>query len=65
MGWDPGMGWIEIGFGDLDRVPTRLIDTDFMETASDDWFSDFTGDGIAELATGRLPARTADEGSWV
>jgi hypothetical protein len=50
-----------LGFGDLDLVPTRLIDTDFMETASDDWFSDFSGDGIGEIATGRLPARTAAE----
>jgi len=50
-----------LGFGDLDLVPARLIDTEFMETSSDDWFSDFDGDGIAELATGRLPARTAGE----
>jgi hypothetical protein len=32
-----------------------------METAFDDWFTDFDGDGLAELATGRLPFRTADE----
>ncbi|MEK6325170.1 MAG: C25 family cysteine peptidase [Acidobacteriota bacterium] len=32
-----------------------------METSSDDWFSDFNQDGIADLATGRLPALTAEE----
>ena len=50
-----------LGFGDFDLVPTRLVDTDFMEAVSDDWFSDFDSDGIAEIPTGRLPARTADE----
>src|SRR4029077_20416560 len=34
-----------LGFGDWDIVPPRLIDTQFMETASDDWFVDFDGDG--------------------
>ena len=32
-----------------------------METASDEWLADFTGDGLAELALGRLPVRTAAE----
>jgi hypothetical protein len=32
-----------------------------METASDDWLADFDGDGLAEMAVGRLPARTALE----
>ena len=32
-----------------------------METGSDDWFSDFDGDGVADIATGRLPARTVEE----
>jgi len=50
-----------LGFGDSDFVPTRLIDTQFMETSSDDWFSDFDSDGIADMATGRLPARTGEE----
>ena len=49
------------GQGDFDLVPTRLIDTQFMETASDDWFADFDVDGIAEMAVGRLPVRTAQE----
>ena len=41
-----------------DLVPTKLIDTTLMETASDDWFADFEADGVADLADGRLPART-------
>ncbi|HKP87851.1 MAG TPA: C25 family cysteine peptidase [Blastocatellia bacterium] len=54
-----------LGQGDSDLVPTRLIDTLFMETASDDWFSDFNNDGIADIATGRLPARTAHEAALI
>jgi hypothetical protein len=40
-------------------VPTKLIDTTYLETASDDWFADSDGDGAAEIAIGRLPFRTA------
>ena len=50
-----------LGFGETDLVPTRLIDTQFMETASDDWFADFNNDGLAEISIGRLAARTAEE----
>jgi hypothetical protein len=50
-----------LGFGDSDFVPTKLIDTRLMETASDDWFADFTGGGSAEMAIGRLPVRTTEE----
>jgi hypothetical protein len=50
-----------LGVGDFDLVPTKLIDTDFMETASDGWFVDFKLNGMAELAMGRLPVRTAAE----
>jgi hypothetical protein len=49
------------GFGSYDLVPTKLVDTDMTETASDDWFADFDLDGIAELAIGRLPVHTAQE----
>jgi len=54
--WDP-RNYLDQGDGDL--VPTKLIDTAYMETASDDWLADFTGDGVAEMALGRLPGRTA------
>jgi hypothetical protein len=49
------------GFGDSDIVPTKLIDTELMETASDNWLADFNGDGLSELAIGRLAVRTVDE----
>ncbi len=50
-----------LGFGNWDLVPAMLIDTTYLETASDDWFSDFDGDGVADMATGRLPVRSFDE----
>ncbi|HWO00074.1 MAG TPA: C25 family cysteine peptidase, partial [Blastocatellia bacterium] len=50
-----------LGAGDFDFVPTRLIDTFYLETASDDWFADFNDDGLAEMSIGRLPVRTASE----
>lgn len=49
------------GVGDLDLVPTKLVDATFSSTSSDDWLSDFNEDGLAEIAMGRLPARTAAE----
>jgi hypothetical protein len=50
-----------LGSGDFDLVPTGIVDTAFMETASDDWLADFNQDGISDLAIGRLPARTLTE----
>ena len=50
-----------LGFGDFDFVPTRIIPTAQLMTASDDWFSDFSNSGVPALATGRLPVRTADD----
>ncbi|MFL6213380.1 MAG: C25 family cysteine peptidase, partial [Blastocatellia bacterium] len=50
-----------LGLGSNDLVPTKLFDTQYLETASDDWFVDFNEDGVPELAIGRLPARTASE----
>lgn len=49
------------GLGDFDLVPTKLIDTIYMEAMSDDWFCDFNEDGLPEIAMGRLPARNALE----
>jgi type IV secretory pathway protease TraF len=51
--------------GDFDLVPTKLIDTSFEETASDDWLADFDNDGIADIPIGRLPVRTAAEADLV
>ncbi len=50
-----------LGLGAGDFVPTKLIDTQYLETASDDWFADANNDGIPELAIGRLPVRTPAE----
>jgi hypothetical protein len=47
-------------FGEHDFVLTKLIDTDVMETASDDWLADVDGDGLAEMAVGHLPVRTVE-----
>src|SRR5262249_51333014 len=52
-----------LGRGDYDLVPTKLLDMAYMETASDDWLTDFNASGLAEMAVGRLPVRGADEAS--
>jgi hypothetical protein len=54
-----------LGYGNWDLVPSRMIDTTYLETGSDDWFSDFDGDGVADMATGRLPVRSVDEAARV
>lgn len=54
-----------LGQGDFDLVPTKLVDTVYLETASDDWLADFDDDGMADIALGRLPVRTAEEASRV
>jgi hypothetical protein len=53
------------GFGDWDFLPTKLVDTGYMETASDDWFGDFNDDGLPEMAIGRLPVRSVEEANRV
>jgi len=50
-----------LGFGSFDFVPTKLVLTSELKTASDDWFSDFNDTGFAQVTTGRLPFRTADD----
>ena len=50
-----------LGLGGFDFVPTKLVDTYIMETASDDWFVDFNGDGLPEIAVGRVAVQTAEE----
>src|SRR6185503_5401150 len=44
-----------------DLVPTKLVDTGFLEAGSDDSLADFDHDGIAEIPVGRLPASTVAE----
>ncbi len=50
-----------LGFGDRDLVPTKMVATNFLKTADDDWFADINGDGFADLAIGRLPADSLDD----
>src|SRR5271157_4090038 len=54
-----------LGFGHLDLVPTRIVASSSLMTASDDWFSDFTDSGMPTIATGRLPVSTLDEDATV
>ena len=54
-----------LGFGFFDFVPTKIIVTSELKTASDDWFSDFTNAGLGQIPTGRVPVRTADEAKTV
>ncbi len=49
------------GAGTTDFIPTPVVETAFMETASDDWYGDMDGDGIPEVVVGRLPATTPAE----
>jgi hypothetical protein len=53
------------GFGGQDLVPTKLVDATTLETASDDALADFDGDGIADIAVGRLPVQTAQQAQLV
>lgn len=54
-----------MGFGNFDFVPTKLVNTDWMKTSSDDWFADFNDTGVPLLAVGRLPVRTAAQATGV
>ncbi|HKV78413.1 MAG TPA: C25 family cysteine peptidase [Candidatus Sulfotelmatobacter sp.] len=54
-----------LGFGNLDLVPTRIVPSSSLMTASDDWFSDFKGNGTPTIATGRLPVSTIEEAKVV
>lgn len=39
-------------------VPTRMFDSIYTEAGSDETMADFDNDGLAEIAVGRIPART-------
>ncbi len=47
--------------GLVNYVPTKLVDTIYTETGSDEALADFNNDGLAELAVGRIPARTPQD----
>ena len=46
-------------------MPSKLIDTSYMETMSDTWLADFNGDNIEDIGLGRLPANTAAEAEFM
>ena len=50
-----------LGTHQVNYVPTALVATAYLETASDDWFGDRNLDGLAEVAIGRLPVHTASD----
>ena len=50
-----------LGLGNVDFLPTKLIDTAANETASDEWFVDFYYEGPTTTPVGRLPVRTPEE----
>jgi uncharacterized repeat protein (TIGR01451 family) len=54
-----------LGYGHLDLVPTKIVPSPTLMTASDDWFSDFNGNGMPTIATGRFPVSTAAEANLV
>jgi hypothetical protein len=54
-----------LGVGDYDFVPTKLVETSYMETASDEWLGDFNNDGLADICIGRLPVRTLNDATLV
>ena len=53
------------GEGDYDFVPTKIVETFYLETASDDWFADVDGNGLPDIAVGRLPVRKSEEAATV
>lgn len=46
------------GNGYNNYVPTKLVDTVYMETGADEALADFNDDGLAEIAVGRITAKT-------
>ena len=54
-----------LGTGTFDFVPTKLVRTLLLRTASDDWFTDFNDDGIADIPVGRIPVDTPAEAALV
>ena len=54
-----------LGLGSLDFVPTKLVPTVYLQTAMDDWFTDFNGDDIADVPVGRISVRTAADAARI
>ncbi len=54
-----------MGQTSADFVPTKLGAATYLETALDNWFADADGDGVPEIALGRLPVHTAEQADAV
>jgi len=46
------------GFGYFNQVPTKILNLIYDESGSDDVLADFDGDGLSEMAVGRISARS-------
>lgn len=46
------------GLGNFNFVPPKIVSTVYTDTASDEALADFNNDGLAEMAIGRIAART-------
>lgn len=42
-------------------IPTRMVNTVYTETGSDEAMGDFDEDGLSEIAIGRIPGRTPED----
>ncbi|HMT08807.1 MAG TPA: C25 family cysteine peptidase, partial [Pyrinomonadaceae bacterium] len=51
-----GKNYANRGFQNM--VPTKIVDTVYLETGSDEALADFNGDGLSEIAIGRIPVST-------
>ena len=53
------------GMGNYDYMPTKLVPTGYLKTASDDWFADWNDTGVPAMAIGRIPVRTLADANGV
>ena len=49
------------GLGYTNLVPTKIIDTLYEETGSDEALADIDHDGLSDVAIGRIPAKTPQD----
>ncbi len=50
-----------MGAGIMDWIPVYGVETESLETASDDWYVDLNDNGYPDLAVGRLPVNDTAE----
>ncbi len=60
--WD-SRNYENVGF--FNYVPSLMVQTIYLETASDEALADFDNDGLAEMAIGRISVRTVTEATTV